>query len=157
MERIKLFFIGLIFISIYSNAQSFEMKISLRDTCIKSDIKIIPIAVSFQNLTQKDYWIDLKAINLSIYKADTKIEPNQTPIIDFFTPEGITVPGLIFIKKLSKVNITNHTSIFSNYFFEEGIEYRLIAEYKNPKKKLFKKIYDQKIDSECLSFSVCKL
>jgi len=136
------------------NAQFMEISVVLKDSCyIESQTNALEITV--YNNSATDYWVDLHAIKFTLMREDRVIDPGDETTIGFFIPVNVSRNGFIFIQKSSKRTITNLTSIFNNYSFEKGVDYRLKWEYGNPRKRLLKKIFNQDMNTDYITFSRC--
>ncbi len=104
--------------------------------------------------------MDLSAINLTFYLKNktTELRYNQgdVSIFSYYTQfNKILKYGFILIKTGSKVVITNHSSIFKSYPFENGLEYYMKGEYKKPRKRLLNNICSHTNDNGLVKFVIC--
>jgi hypothetical protein len=154
--KTKLILFILLMLTSKANAQLVGLSISLGDSCIDPSKQTNPIEITVSNPSQKNYWIDIQAISILIYQGDKIVEAKDPMTIEFLSPGEHIKNGFLFVEKLSNVTVNKYSSIFKNYSFEKGAGYQLKAQYINPRKKIFKRIYSQVIDLGYSKFSICK-
>ena len=154
--KIKLTVFLFLVVVFRTNAQPVEITFSLGESCIDTSKKSIPVEITINNHSQKNCWIDLSAINYTLYEGNKLIEPTEMTIIGLVTPESsIENNGFVLVKKYSILIVNNLSSIFHNYHFIKGVDYILHAEYTNPRKKILKRITNSVIINEYQHFSIC--